>query len=187
MKIQRSAILIPDECNNPLAYYLIRCLKAANKDCKIYLVVSSQQLKEDNDWQVFYRHSAYIDNLLLSQNEINSVAYLDEVTQQIKNLGIDIVFPASENSFKFVSKHREQFMDLCRVVALPSSEALDIAFDKWKSYLFLKEHNISVPETFQLGKDDNPSKFNDSVIIKPIDGCGGKDIQKFDSLAAEDS
>jgi D-aspartate ligase len=53
MKVQQPAILIPDECINPLPYYVIRCLKAANKDCQINLLVSSQKLKQNNYWLFF--------------------------------------------------------------------------------------------------------------------------------------
>ncbi|OUL35996.1 ATP-utilizing enzyme (ATP-grasp superfamily) [Nostoc sp. T09] len=186
MKINQPSVLIPDQCNNPLAYYTIRCLKEANKNFQINVIVPLG-VNDDNYWLSFYQHSSYVDNLFYSQNEISSVAYLEEVIDIIKNLAIDIVFPASEGSFKFVSQYRNQLSNFCKVVVLPSYDALDTAFDKWRLYLFLKQHNIPIPDTVLLRETDNLSEFNYPVLIKPIDGSGGKNIQKFDSLAKAES
>ncbi|QHG18517.1 ATP-grasp domain-containing protein [Nostoc sp. ATCC 53789] len=185
MKIQQPSVLIPDPCNNPLAYYAIRCLKKANSEFKINVIVSSDQVSDENQWLYFYKHSAYIDSLVISKNRMNSIKYLDEVIRTIETQGINIIFPASEESFKFVSKYRDKLSKLCRVVALPSEENLDTAFDKWKLHLLLKKHNILTPETVLLKEIENISQFNYPVILKPVDGSGGKNIQKFESLEEE--
>ncbi len=185
MKIKQASVLISDPCNDPLAYYGIRCLKEASAEFNINVIVSSDKVSIENSWLVFYKHSAYIDNLLISKNQIDSVEYLDEVIQIIENRGIDIVFPASEVGFKFVSNNREKLSKLCKLVALPSDDTLHTAFDKWKLYLFLKKHNIPTPETVLLRRIEDISKFNYPVLLKPIDGSGGKNIQKIDTLAKE--
>jgi len=185
MKTQQPSVLIPDPCKNPLAYYTIRCLKQANSKFKIDVIVSSEEVSNQNEWLYFYKHSAYIDNLVISENRMNSTKYLDEVIRIIQTQGINIIFPAAEEGFKFVSKYRDIFSKFCRVVALPSEEALDTAFDKWKLHLFLKKHNITIPDTVLLKDIEKNNQFNYPVILKPINGSGGENIQKFDSLEKE--
>lgn len=50
---------------------------------------------------------------------------------------------------------------------------------------FIKKHNIPTPETVLLKEIENISQFNYPVILKPVDGSGGKNIQKFESLEEE--
>lgn len=185
MKTKQPAVLIPDPCNTPLAYYAIRCLKEANSKFKINVIVSADQVSNEQEWLVFYKHSAYIDKLFFSKNLMNSVEYLDEVIHIIQNQQIDIILPASEDGFKFVAKFRKKLSKFCKVIALPSNDALDTAFDKWKLYNFLKKHDIPTPETYLFKQIEQISQFNYPVLVKPIDGCGGKNIQKFDTLAPE--
>lgn len=150
MKIKQPSFLIPDQCNKPLAYYAIRCLKEAKNEININVIVSAKQVLNDNSWLVFYKHSRSIDNLIFAENEMGSAEYLGEVIRTIENTGIDIVFPASEEGVKFVSKYRDALSNLCNVVALPSHDALHTAFDKWSLHRFLKQHNIPVPQTVLL-------------------------------------
>ncbi|ARV62591.1 ATP-utilizing enzyme (ATP-grasp superfamily) [Nostocales cyanobacterium HT-58-2] len=185
MKMEQGSVLIPDPCNDTLAYYGIRCLKKASSEFNINVLVSSDQVTNDNSWLDFYKCSAYIDNLFFSKYIMDSIEYLDEVIQIIENRKIDIVFPASEFGFKFVSKYREKLSKLCKLVALPSEDTLHTAFDKWKLHLFLKQHNISTPETVLLREFENVSEFNYPVLLKPIDGSGGNNIQKIDTLGKE--
>jgi D-aspartate ligase len=186
MKTKQPSVLIPDWCNNPLAYYAIRSLKKASREFKINVIVSSSdQVSNDNCWLVFYKHSVYIDNLFISENEMGSEEYLDEVIRIIENTEIDIIFPASEEGFKFVSTRRDKLSSFCKVVALPSHDTLYTAFDKWSLYLFLKKHNIPMPKTVLFREMEQLSKFNYPVLLKPIDGSGGKNIEKLDSLVQE--
>ncbi len=185
MKIKQPSVLIPDQCKNPLAYYVIRCLKEASSEFQINVIVPSDQVSIDTGWLFFYKHSAYIDNLFFSGTQMSSIEYLDEVIRIIQNRGIDIICPASEEGFKFVSKYRDKLSKFCRVVALPSDEVLHTAFDKWKLYLFLKKHNIPTPETVIVKGVEQISQLNYPVLLKPINGSGGKNIQKFDSSTKE--
>lgn len=184
MKIKQPSVLIPDQCDTPLAYYVIRCLKEANSKFKINVIVSSDQVPTGNAWQIFYKHSRYIDNLIFAENKIGSVEYLNEIIQIIENAGIDIVFPASEGGFKFVSKYRDELSKFCRIVALPSHEVLYTGYDKWSLYLFLKDA-VPVPKTVLLKEIEQFSQFNYPLLLKPIDGAGGKNIQKLDTWSKE--
>lgn len=184
MKTKQPSILIPDQCDTPLAYYVIRCLKQANSEFKINVIVSSDQVPDGNAWQIFYKYSRYVDNLIFAKNKISSQEYLNEVIQSIENAGIDIVFPASEGGFKFVSKYRNELSKFCRIVALPSHENLYTGYDKWSLYLSLKD-TVPVPKTVLLTEIEQFSQSNYPLLLKPIDGAGGKNIQKLDTWSKE--
>ncbi|MBW4688335.1 MAG: ATP-grasp domain-containing protein [Komarekiella atlantica HA4396-MV6] len=186
MKTKQISVLIPDQSNNPLAYYVVRCLKEGKHEFKINMIVASDQVSNNDSWSVFYNNTNFIDNLFFSKYEMNSSGYLNEVIQIIENAEVEIVVPASEAGFKFVSKYRDKLSKFCKVVALPSYDALDIAFDKWKLSLVLKQNNIPMPETVLLNSIEDASSLKYPVIIKPTNGSGGKNIQKFDAFSQDD-
>lgn len=181
MKIQTLSVIIPDPCENPLAYYVIRCLKEASKELEINLIVSSDHLSYDNYWLSFYKHSSFIDNLFISENKIDSAEYLDEVVYTVKNRRIGIIYPASEEGFKFVSKSRDKLSNFCKVAVLPSHDALHIAFDKGKLGKFLQEQKIPTPKTVSVANFQHEANLNYPILFKPVLGSGGKGIQKFNS------
>lgn len=185
MKPPEVSVLIADICENSLAYYVIRCLKESNQKFKINMLVASDKISSNNPWIVFYQNSHYVDRLIISIYKMNTQEYLNEVIKFMENTGTAIVFAASEEGFKFVSQYRNKLSKLCKVIALPSQEALDTAFDKWKLSLILKQNNVPIPQTSLLNRLDNFSSFNYPVIIKPINGSGGKNIQKFDKYSKE--
>lgn len=181
MKRQKSSVLIPDECDKPLGYYAIRCLKEATPDLEIQILVSSDRQKVDNSWLVFYQHSRYIDRLWFSKHTMDSVGYLQDIIGIIKQQQIDLIFPASEMGFKFASKFRTELSKYCFIAALPSHNSLEIAFDKGKLGKFLQEHKISTPKTVSVSEFQQGVKLNYPILFKPVAGSGGKDIQKFNS------
>ncbi|MBW4639633.1 MAG: ATP-grasp domain-containing protein [Gloeocapsa sp. UFS-A4-WI-NPMV-4B04] len=182
MQIKQPSVLIPDHCNNFLVYYVIRSLKEASSDFKINVIVPSDHAPTDKSWLIFYKHSRYINNLIFSENEVNSIEYLNEIIEIIENTGIDIVFPATDVGFKFVAEYRDQLSNFCKVVASPSHDALHTALDKWSLHLFLNKHNIPVPKTILLREIEQFNQFNYPILLKPINGSGGENIQKFDTL-----
>ncbi len=181
MKIQKSSILIPDECDKPFAYYSIRCLKEADCNLKINIVVPCDRHENDNSWLIFYQHSRYVDRLFFSEHKMYSVDYLQDVIQIVKNEAIDLILPASEMGFKFVSKFRDELVKYCPLAALPSHDSLDIAFDKGKLGKFLQEQKIHTPKTVFVSDFLQGIKLNYPILFKPVVGSGGKGIQKFNS------
>ncbi|MEA5597645.1 ATP-grasp domain-containing protein [Rivularia sp. UHCC 0363] len=179
--MKKASVLIPDQCNNPLAYYVIRCLKEASSEFEINVVVSSDKVSHDNSWLVFYKHSSFVDNIIFAENPIDSVEYLDEIIRIVENNKIDIIYPASEEGYKFVSKYRDKLSKFCKLSALASREAFNIAFDKSKFGEFLQGEKVPTPKTVLVSEFQQGVKLNYPILFKPIRGSGGKDIQKFNS------
>lgn len=185
MNSKKISVLIPDQCSNALAYYVIRCLKASAYNFNISMIVPSDQIFNSNSWKRFYTCSNHIDHLHFSTHTMNSHHYLHEVIQVVEDADIDIIFAASDVGFKFLSQHREKLSDFCKVIAFPNEESLYIALDKWKLYLALQQNNIPMPETHLLSEIDNFSDLKYPVLVKPTNGIGGKNIQKFDVFSQE--
>lgn len=181
MKIKNSSVLIPDTCKNPLAYYAIRCLKEGSNELEIDVIVSSDNQSDDNYWLTYYKNSSFVNNLFFSKHKIDSLEYLDEVIDIAKNREVDIIYPISEEGFKFASKYRDELSKCCNLAALPSRKALDIAFDKGKLGKFLQAREIPTPKTISVSEFQRGVKLNYPILFKPVAGSGGKDIQQFNS------
>lgn len=179
--MKESSVFIPDTCKNPLTYYVIRCLKEANSELEINVIVSSDNQSYDNYWLTYYKNSSFIDNLFFAKHEIDSSEYLDEVIDIAKNTEVKIIYPASEEGFKFASKYRDELSKFFNLAALPTREALNIAFDKGKLGEFLQEREIPTPKTISVSEFQQGAKLNYPILFKPVEGSGGKDIQQFNS------
>lgn len=175
-------VLIPDECENPLAYYTARSLKSAGDRFEIYLVTSSHRISNNNSWLNFYKNSWYIDRVIFSETTFGSEDFLADYLKAIADCNTDITFAASELGFKFISKFRREISAACKLIALPDEITLQTAFDKWEFAKFLKLHNLQTPKTF-LFKDFKPQDINFPVLLKPIHGYGGKNIRKIHTLS----
>jgi predicted ATP-grasp superfamily ATP-dependent carboligase len=182
MNKKRITILIPDECENALSYYTARSLKAAKDEFKIYILTSSICQSNDNSWLNFYKNSWHVDDILFSEKKFGSIDYLEDCLKIIKDNNIDLIFAASELGFKFVSQFRNELLELCRLIALPSETALDTAFNKFDFSVFIDKHNLPTPKTALL-KDFKADEFKFPVLLKPIYGNGGKNIKKINNLS----
>ncbi|PSB00591.1 ATP-grasp domain-containing protein [Merismopedia glauca] len=180
MNNKRITILIPDECENALSYYTARSLKAAKDEFKIYILTSSTRNSTNSSWLNFYKNSWYIDNLFFSEKTFGSIDYLADCLKTIKDNNIDLIFAASELGFTFVSQFRNQLLELCRLIALPSQTALHTAFNKFDFSIFLDTHGLPAPKTALL-KDFKTEQFNFPILLKPIYGSGGKNIKKINN------
>lgn len=176
------SVLIPDECENSLGYYVARCLKAADKMFKVKMFTSSNLLSDDKSWLIFYQNSKYIDELFFSKNKVGSIKYLKEFIQILKDDNINFVMPASEIAFKFVSKFRSELEMFCNIIMLPSVLSLDTAFNKLNLSIFLDKHNISTPKTILARNLRQIEQLNFPLLLKPVNGSGGKNIQKIEKL-----
>ncbi|WP_148215829.1 ATP-grasp domain-containing protein [Acaryochloris marina] len=183
MKNKYHSILIIDECDQPIAYYVLRCLKSGNQNLKISIIIPLNQSSIENNWITFYKYSRYIDRLIIASNEIDSNDFLNEVIQAIQQESIDYIFPASENSFKFVSRHRVQLSSSSNLIALPSQNSLDVTFNKWELSLFLKNRKIPTPKTILPSSITQSNQLSYPILLKPACGSGGENIKKIEEVS----
>ncbi|GEM_PF-1498031 len=175
------SILIPDESNKPLAYYMVSCLKQAYPQVEVYLLASADD--EESDWRRFMQLSKYFKHIYSSKYRFDEEGYHRCVIQLIDKLKIDVIFPASELGFKYVSSYREALSEHCKLVPLPSHENLFTAFEKDRLGKFLMDKGISTPRTLSLEEFQAGAKIDYPILLKPVQGFGGYGILKFDTAA----
>ena len=172
------SILIPDESNKPLAYYAVACLKQAYPQVIVYVLESADD--KGSDWGTFMRLSRYFKHVYKSKYRFEDSAYHEDVKGLIKKLNIDLIFPATELGFKYVSSHREDLSKLCKLIPLASHENLFTAFEKDRLGKFLMEQDISTPKTMSLEEFQAGANIEYPILLKPVQGFGGYGILKFD-------
>ena len=173
------SILIPDESNKPLAYYMVSCLKEAYPKVEVHVLASADDLK--SDWRHFMKLSKYFHKVSSSSYKIKDEGYHQEVLNYIQEHKIDLIFPASEDGFKYVSTHREDLAKHCKLPPLASHENLFIAFEKDRLGKFLMAENIATPKTLTLEELQSGLEIEYPILLKPVQGFGGYGILKFDS------
>lgn len=173
------SILIPDECNKPLAYYMVCGIKEAYPEAKIYVVGAAND--KDSDWRLFMRLSKFFNQIYDSKYCFDEEGFHLDVLHLIELLDIDIIFPASELGFKYVSSQREAIGKLCRLPPLPSKVNLLTAFEKDRMGHFFMKKGIATPRTLSLEEFQAGAKIDFPILLKPIQGFGGYGILKFDT------
>lgn len=113
---------------------------------------------------------------------------LDAIKQAIKQTNADIVLPIGEPAIRFVSDHCSPLKKLTALTHTPRLDIFDIVVNKWLLANFMKEYNIPHPLTILYTSDE---KFEQElgmlsfpVLIKPMQGSEGRNIQYFDNSAA---
>ena len=85
-----------------------------------------------------------------------------------------------------LSKNKKRFKEFGIDVLVSDVNVIDICNDKWKTYLFLKENNILVPNTFielnEVCIALNEKKLKFPLILKPRWGMGSIGLYKVDSI-----
>ncbi len=78
-------------------------------------------------------HSGYFDRLLdiCQQNQIGLLISLN-----------DLELP-------LLARQRDRFLAIGTIPLISDPAAIDICFDKWKTYQFLKQHHIPAPKTYR--------------------------------------
>jgi carbamoyl-phosphate synthase large subunit len=82
-------------------------------------------------------HSSYFDQLLdiCQQNQIGLLISLN-----------DLELP-------LLARQRDRFLAIGTIPLISDPAAIDICFDKWKTYQFLKQNNIPAPKTYRSLSD----------------------------------
>ena len=107
--------------------------------------------------------------------------YVDTILDICEKEKIDVVFPASHEEALTLSKNRKLFEDIGTVIAVSKYEILELAFDKAKTYSFLKKHSLLCPNFYKVKSIDEfinaaeklgfPQK---DIVMKPSLARGGR-------------
>lgn len=152
---------------NNLLMFVVHCLSQV-KGIKIYIIGR----KEFSD----IKHSNKISNYTYYPNLNEGVNWVEGIKKEIEKFNIDLIMPIDEYGIRKTIKYRNLIVPLCKVVILPSLESFDIANDKELLWKHMQEHEIPCPKTYLGSEMLNEDIISFPVLIKPIEGGGGKGI-----------
>ena len=91
---------------------------------------------------------------------------------------IDVVIPIVDEEFIPIATHRNEFEKAGARVLLSDIDTVMVRRDKFKTFLFFREHNILTPDTFLPSQLDSIKKSDFPVLIKPRTGRASLGITK---------
>lgn len=117
----------------------------------------------------------YADKAVLSPL-IYDEAYIPFLLKYCEENQIKILISLFDIDLLVLAKNKHRFEEIGTKVIVSDPELIEICNDKWKTYLFLKEHGFHVPKTYlslqkvMLALDSGELQY--PIIIKPRFGCG---------------
>ncbi len=176
MNNKQLSILIPDG-ESEFALPVLRCLSQI-PDVKVY-VLSSEP------WSII-RLSKHRSEYFSHSAKESSEQKFEEIRDTVKRLEVDILLPVDVPTIELVARNKNKFDSIVALPPIASVESINIAADKGKLGELLKKNNLPSPRTvfFRDGEFDAQeiSNLTFPVLIKPIDGVGGRGIKFFDTL-----
>ncbi|WP_411369064.1 ATP-grasp domain-containing protein [Pseudidiomarina salilacus] len=116
---------------------------------------------------------------------VDSDEYIPRLLEICQDNNIGLVVSLFDIDLPYLAKARAQFLKRGIEVAVSDPEVIDIANDKWQTYLFLTEKNIATPRTYLILNDAledlGGSKIEFPVIVKPRWGMGSLSVFKADN------
>lgn len=103
---------------------------------------------------------------------VNDDLYINSLKAIFEKYNINIIIPTSEPELRFFSLNKIRSIEGVHVL-MANTKALEIGFDKYLTYNFLKSENLLYPWT-SIVKDTEPVKL--PCIIKSREGAGGRSV-----------
>lgn len=112
--------------------------------------------------------------------------YIDSLIEVAKKENVKMIVSCFDIDLPFLAQAKERFLEHNITVIISSEEVIDIANDKYKTYLFLKDKQILTPKTYcsydEAMNDLNSNNLNYPIFIKPRWGMGSIGVYKADNL-----
>lgn len=114
----------------------------------------------------------------------------DNYISTLKNICIthkvDAVISLNDLELPILSKHKNEFKKNGTKVLISEELAIDISFDKWKTYKFLSSNNLLTPKTYidisKALKDLASNKLNFPLVLKPRWGSASVGVDIVESM-----
>lgn len=129
------------------------------------------------------RFSRYCSSFTHQSRGINDDQLLDQINIAADSNNADIIMAADETTIKFLSVHAKEVSQFVSVAATPDFDTFELVRNKWSLASFARNHNIPHPKTVLLTNtielELEREKMGFPILIKPVSGSGGEDIQIF--------
>src|SRR5690606_30717322 len=102
---------------------------------------------------------------------IYSKEYINKLKEIITSHEISAIISLNDLELPILSEHREELESLGTKVIISSPKVIDIAFDKWKTFIFFKEIGVHTPKTYITLSDARDAldkgELEYPLVIKP--------------------
>jgi len=126
--------------------------------------------------------SYFLDKVFRVPHEISN-NYAKRILEISVQYGINMVIPLIDPELVVLSKIRDEFEKNGIFIMVSSYERILIAIDKWRTYLFARNNNITVPKTYSIMKKSDIDNVKLPAILKPRYGSASKGIVICDDSA----
>lgn len=116
---------------------------------------------------------------------IDDDGYLEHILKICKDYAIDGVLSLIDPELSLLSKHKDLFLKIGAIPIVPDYEVVEMCFDKYEMYKFLKKNNLptvrSYIDTSEFFEDINRGLISYPVFVKPVRGSASININKVDN------
>ncbi len=103
-------------------------------------------------------------------------AYLDDLARVVREEGVDIVIPISEETMH-VTFLRDLVPETVTIFTPPPGTLLPL-YDKYDFTRLCAAYGVRTPETYRLGTPEAAGlAAREKVVVKPIHSCGGRGVR----------
>ena len=115
-------------------------------------------------------------------SRIDEPTYIDKLKDISKKEKIDCLFALIDPELSLIAKNKEKFLEIGVIPLISNYEAVELAFDKYKMFKYLKENGFNTAKTYidkgEFYKDLEFEKINFPVFVKPYKGSASININK---------
>jgi carbamoyl-phosphate synthase large subunit len=112
--------------------------------------------------------------------------YIPRLKEIIKEYDINAVISLNDLELPILSKYKHELESPQTKVLISDKNVIDIGFDKWKTYHFLKKIGLNTPKTFlnlnEAIKAIKDGKLKFPIVLKPRWGSSSKEIEFPESI-----
>jgi len=118
--------------------------------------------------------------------DIYDETYIPRLKEIIQKYNVTAVISLNDLELPILSKHKHEIESPQTRVLISNENVIDISFDKWKTYKFIKKIGLNTPKTY-INLDEAKQAIKDGelkfpLVIKPRWGSGSIGIEFPESL-----
>jgi carbamoyl-phosphate synthase large subunit len=122
----------------------------------------------------------YCDNVLLAPKVVETTGYADKLLARCIKSKIDMVVPLIDPTLEVLAPQRDKFRSNGVMLVVSPAKTIEIAFDKYKTYIHAKQAGIATPETVTTIEDAlkliADGKLSWPVMVKPRKGSASMSV-----------
>lgn len=116
---------------------------------------------------------------------MNDPMYIEKILEICQKEKIDALFTLIDPEISLIAQNKEKFLNIGAIPLVSDYEKVELAFDKFKMYTFLKENGFKTAKSYidknKFYQDLDKGNIKFPVFIKPVKGSASINISKVNS------